>query len=103
MPLKTSPETGELLYTVQSNHEPIESKNMKQYRMTEEELKMMMNASKPVTYMVFNGQPPSSPQENANNAWQQIADRVGCDKMSIKPAATGDNRDFMANPLSVEV
>lgn len=69
-----------------------------QYRMTDDELEQVLNASKPVPYMVFGGREPSSPQENANNAWQGIADRVGCDKFTIGPAASGDIQEFSAEP-----
>lgn len=39
------------------------------YEMTEADLEAIMSACKPVRYMVIGGHEPSSPQENANRAW----------------------------------
>ena len=74
---------------------------MKTYRMTDDELNMLMNASKPVPYLVFGGIEPRSPRDNAMDVWRTVAARVGCDVDSIEPAETGDNHEFNARPLAV--
>lgn len=75
----------------------------KQYRMTDEELQSVLDASKPVPYLVFGGMAPPSPQENVNRAWAAIARAHGVRQMSIGPASTGDQRDFIAEPLPEEM
>ncbi len=59
------------------------------YEMTEEDLKALLEASKPVTYMVFGGHEPSSPQENANRAWASLGKKMGFDSMTVQPLNKG--------------
>lgn len=73
---------------------------MNTYRMTDEELSQLMEASKPVPYMVIGGYEPKPPSYNAMMVWEKIAARVGCDVHSIDAASTGDNHDFTARPLA---
>ena len=49
----------------------------KEFELTQEDLDEILTASEPVTYIVVGGHPPSSPQENANRAWQQMAEKYG--------------------------
>jgi hypothetical protein len=74
---------------------------MTTYRMTDAERKALLDASKPVPYMVIGGVPPSSPYDNAMRVWREIANRVGCEVDSIEPASTGDDHDFKAVPRKV--
>ena len=73
-----------------------------QYRLTDEELDEIMEASKPVLYMVVGGVGPRSPQEKVMDVWRKIAVRVNCDVESIGPADSGDYHDFKAEPLTTE-
>ena len=66
------------------------------YRLTDEQFKKLMDASKPVRYMVFGGREPSTPRENAENCWRTIAEEIGCQYDTIKDARTGDQHDFEA-------
>ena len=45
---------------------------------------------KPVPYMIIGGMLPMTPQENANNAWAELGQRMGFDHMSVKPTGEGD-------------
>ena len=65
------------------------------FEMTEDDLAALMEASKPVPYMVFGGQEPRSPQENANAAWKKLGDKMGFDHMTVEPTGQG-NRFFSA-------
>lgn len=56
-----------------------------EYEITEAQLESLMEASKPVRYMVFGGRPPSSPQENANRAWASLGAELGFDHMTVRP------------------
>lgn len=55
------------------------------FTITEEEMQMVLDASKPVPYMVLGGMEPSSPRENANRAWQAIGRTYGVEWDSIRP------------------
>ena len=71
----------------------------RQYRLTDAELESILDASKPVTYMVIGGVEPRSPQENANDAWQTVAMNHGFIWDTAEGAGTGDNHDLMAEPI----
>lgn len=67
----------------------------KEFEMTEEDLKSLIEACRSVPYMVFGGMAPPSPQESANRAWRNLGERMGFDGMSVEPA--GNNpRKFTA-------
>lgn len=67
------------------------------YEMTEVDLAKIMDACKPVPYLVMGGIPPRSPQENANAAWVELGTRMGFDPMTVEPTGKGD-RFFRATP-----
>lgn len=71
---------------------------MQTYRLTDEELNELLEASKPAPYMVFGGVEPRSPRQKAMDVWRKVATRVGCDVGSIESAGTGDDHDFKAQP-----
>ena len=48
-----------------------------EYELTQEDLDSVLEASEPTRYMVIGGVEPRSPQENANAAWQRLADKYG--------------------------
>lgn len=72
---------------------------MKNYRLSDEDLEQLLNASKPVPYMVFGGHPPSSPYDNAMRVWDVLAEKYGVVRSTIDNAGTGDMHDFIAEPL----
>ena len=61
----------------------------KEFEMTEAQLETLLDACKPVPYMVFGGRPPRSPQENANDAWCRLGRDMGFDGMSVRPSSKG--------------
>ena len=62
----------------------------KDFEMTQDDLDRILDACKPVTYMVVGGVPPRSPQENANAAWAELGRRMGFDHMTVQPNGRGD-------------
>lgn len=60
------------------------------YEMTEADLAKLLDAMKPVPYMIVGGMPPVSQQENANAAWAELGKRLGFDPMSVRPNGRGD-------------
>lgn len=66
--------------------------------MTQEQFDKLMEACKPVPYMVFGGIEPRSQQENANEAWKSLGNEMGFDYMTVRPA-NGDPKQFYADPV----
>jgi hypothetical protein len=72
----------------------------KRFEMTEEDFKKILEASKPVPYLVVGGHEPLSPQENANRAWQELGERLGFDGMTAEPIDPRKPRIFTAIPIT---
>jgi hypothetical protein len=68
----------------------------KEYEMTQAQLDAILDACKPVPYMVFGGMEPRSPQESANAAWAALGEELGFDHMTVRPNGKGD-RFFTAD------
>lgn len=71
----------------------------KEYEMSEEQEKKLLNACKSVPYMIFGGSPPRSPQENANDAWCELGREMGFDGMTVQPISGKGNRFFTAEAV----
>lgn len=67
-----------------------------EFEMTEAQLNAIMEAGKPVPYMVFGGRAPRSPQENANAAWAALGAVLGFEPMTVQPARGKGQRFFTA-------
>jgi hypothetical protein len=68
------------------------------YEMTEEDKRALLEACKSVPYLVVGGCAPSSPQENANRAWQRLGEKMGFNYMTVKPIQGKGVRFFSAVP-----
>jgi len=71
------------------------------YEMTQEDLDRILDACKPVPYMVIGGHAPSSPQDNANAAWSALGRKMGFDYMTVQPDGRS-SRSFTAIPSETE-
>lgn len=67
----------------------------KRYEMTQAQLDKILDACKPVPMIALQCGAPSSPQENANRAWEALGNELGFDHMSVQPTSEG-NRVFTA-------
>lgn len=72
------------------------------YEMTEEDLKELCDACKPVLAMMIGGYAPSSPQENANRAWARLGKKMGFDSETVRPIEGKGSRFFSAVPSETE-
>lgn len=72
------------------------------YEMTEADLEELLAACKPVIAMMIGGRWPSSPQENANRAWERLGEKMGFDPMTVRPVDGKGNRFFTAVPCETE-
>lgn len=69
----------------------------KEFTMTQEQCDKLLDACKPVPYMVIGGIPPRSPQENANAAWASLGQELGFEPMSVRPVAGKGMEVFTAD------
>ena len=69
---------------------------------SEADFEALLNACKPVRYMVIGGVPPSSPQENANSAWRSLGLKMGFKWGTVEPFVGKDQRFIIAEPIEPE-
>ena len=74
----------------------------REYEMSEQQLKTLLDACKPVPYIVAGGVAPRSPQENANSAWCALGREMGFDGMTVQPVHGKGPHFFTAVPLMQE-
>jgi hypothetical protein len=76
------------------------SEERKQFEMSEADYAALLDASKPVPYLLGSGGVElfASPQENANRAWKRLGVKMGFDAMSVQPAKEKGPRFFTAIP-----
>lgn len=76
---------------------------MKDFEMTEEQFKEIMDACKPTPVMYLSGGKRmfKTPQENANDAWEKLGKELGFDHTTVKPNGKGDR--FFSAELLIEV
>lgn len=67
-----------------------------EFEMSEKDKNELLEACKPVPYMVVGGMAPRSQQENANEAWARLGKKMGFDPMSVKPISGKGMRFFSA-------
>jgi len=72
------------------------------YEMTEEDLKAILDACKPVPCMMIGAYAPASLQENANRAWSSLGKKMGFDPMTVQPIQGKGQRFFSAIPTETE-
>ena len=80
-----------------------ERKPLKNYEMSEEQLKVVLDACKPTPVMYLSGGVPmgGTPQENANRAWASLGEEMGFDSTTVEPTGKGP-RFFSAEPVEKE-
>jgi hypothetical protein len=72
--------------------------NRKEFEMTDEQLNKILDACKPVPYMVFGGMEPPSQRENANRAWQALGKELGFVWDTVEPINGKGSKFFTAIP-----
>ena len=68
------------------------------YKMSLKQFREIMEASKPVPYLVIGGIGTPSMQENANYAWKKLADEMGFIWYTAKLASGIASNYFIAEP-----
>ena len=61
----------------------------KEYEMTQADLDKILEACKPVPLIMLHGGMPRTPQENANDAWKELGERMGFGGMTVQPSNKG--------------
>lgn len=77
---------------------------MKQFKMSQEQLEEIYNASKPTPVMYLTGGKPmfNSPQENANYAWQKLGEELGFVWDTARPVMDEEPTIFMAEEIKID-
>lgn len=58
----------------------------KNFEITEDKLRELLDASKPTPYMcISGGSTGPTPQENANSAWERLGKEMGFKYMTVEP------------------
>lgn len=73
----------------------------KEFMMTKEQLDKLLDACKPVPYMVVGGIAPRSSQENANAAWARLGEEMGFEPMSVRPVSGKGMEVFTAEAVEI--
>ncbi len=71
---------------------------LQEFEMSKEDLSTLLEACKPTPAMYGSGGVPlfSTPQENANRAWEMLGEKLGFKHMTVKPISGKGERFFMA-------
>ncbi len=69
------------------------------YEMTQAQLDKILEACRSVPLIALQCGMPRSPQERANDAWEELGNEMGFDHMTVAPTGRGD-RFFTATPKS---
>lgn len=69
-----------------------------EYQMSNQDLEAILDACKPTPFMMIGNYSPSSPQENANNAWRKLGEQMGFDHLTVRPVHGKGQRFFTAVP-----
>lgn len=72
----------------------------KEFKMTDEQHKAIMDACRPVPLIMLQCGMPPSQQETANRAWRQLGKELGFDGMSVRPVSSKGDRYFTAEVKS---
>lgn len=73
-----------------------------EYEMTQQDLDTLMEAMKPVPVIMLQCGNPPSQQENANNAWHRLGEKMGFDSATVQPISGEGARFFSAIPNEPE-
>jgi len=74
----------------------------KEYEITTEELNTLLDACKPVPYMIVGNSPPRSPQENADTAWASLGRTHGFKWNTAEPVSGKSQQFFTAEQTEVK-
>jgi len=67
------------------------------FTLTDDQYERLLNASRPVPYMIISGMEPATPQQNANDAWRAFGVELGFDWETVQKVGS-DLRTFSAVP-----
>ena len=70
----------------------------KEFTMSEEQLKKLLEACKPVPLVMLQCGMPPTPQKMANIAWEELGEEMGFKYMTVRPIGE-DQKKFTAEVL----
>ena len=72
------------------------------FRLTDSQYQRLLDAGKPVPYLIIGGVEPRSPQENANMAWQSLGNELGFVWDTVRPVDGESDKVFTAEKIERE-
>ncbi len=75
----------------------------KEFKLTDEQLDKVLDASKPVKLIALQTGMPRSPQENANSAWKALGEEMGFQFMTVQPVPSKDDHYFTAEVIGMRM
>jgi len=60
------------------------------FEMSESDLSTLLSAMQPVPMIMIQYGSPRSIQERANDAWEELGQRLGFEHMTVQPSGKGD-------------
>ena len=69
-----------------------------EYKLSEEDLKALLEACRPTLAMKIGEYVSRTPQENANAAWEALGKKMGFNSMTVRPVPGKSNAFFTAIP-----
>ncbi len=67
-----------------------------EFEMTQEDMDKLLEASKPVVAIKIGSYMPRGPQENANDAWASLGNKLGFKYMTVKSVSGKSDLFFTA-------
>lgn len=70
----------------------------REFKMSDEDLELIREASRPVPLIMLQAGMPLTPQQNANNAWSALGRKMGFKTYTAGPVEGKSEHYFMAEP-----
>lgn len=70
----------------------------REYILTDDQMKRLKEASRPVAWFAPGGVWPKTPQENANDAWREVAEEAGFVWDTVEPVPGKPENVIRATP-----
>ena len=72
----------------------------KEFQLSETDYNLLMDASKPVPYMIVGGFEPTSPRQKAEEQWKRIGKEMGFKWETARPVRGKSDIFFTAEPIN---
>lgn len=74
----------------------------KEFELSPADLQELLEACRPVPYIVVGGMPPPSPQSTANAAWKHLGAKLSFDWKTVRPVLGKGQEFFTAEEVKAK-